>query len=82
MVRTQIQLTTDQARNLKKMALARQTSVAELIRQAVDDLIKTNARMDTLETKKRALDIVGKYRSGKKDISRKHDAFLSEAFSK
>jgi hypothetical protein len=82
MVRTQIQLTTEQARDLKKLALSRQVSVSELVRKAVDDLIKSKTRADTQEIKKRALEIVGKYHSGGKDISKKHDLYLAEAFRK
>lgn len=82
MVRTQIQLTTEQARDLKKMALSRRASVSKLIRKAVDDLIKSNTGADVEELKKRALEVVGKYHSGKKDISRKHDDYLAEAFGK
>jgi hypothetical protein len=82
MIRTQIQLTANQIRDIKKMAISRQASVSELIRRAVDDLIKSNTRADTEEIKKRALDIVGKYHSGKKDISKKHDVYLAEAFRK
>lgn len=37
MIRTQIQLTEEQARALKALAAARHVSVAELIRQSVDD---------------------------------------------
>jgi hypothetical protein len=40
MIRTQIQLTEEQARRLKAMAAERGTSVAELIRQGVDDLLQ------------------------------------------
>lgn len=82
MVRTQIQLKAEQARDLKKMALSRRESVSNLIRKAVDDLIKSSTRADAEEVKKRALAVVGKYHSGKKDISRKHDAYLSEALGK
>ena len=80
MVRTQIQLTTEQARDLKKMALSRRASVSKLIRNAVDDLIKSNTRADAEEMKKRALEVVGKYHSGGKDNPREHDAYLAEAF--
>lgn len=49
MVRTQIQLTEEQSRTLKKLAMTRHLSVAELIRQAVDNMIKTGAVMDIEE---------------------------------
>jgi hypothetical protein len=82
MVRTQIQLTTEQARNLKKLAHSSQASVSELVRKAVEDLLKSNNKTDPQDLKKRALDIIGKYHSGKKDISKKHDHYLAEAFRK
>lgn len=82
MVRTQIQLTEEQARALKKISLSRHLSIAELIRQAVDTIIKTNTVIDTEERRKRALDIVGRFSSGKHDISRRHDKYLAEAFDK
>ncbi len=46
MVRTQIQLKAEQARDLKKMALSRRESVSNLIRKAVDDLIESNTRAE------------------------------------
>jgi len=79
MVRTQIQLTEEQVKALKKIALSRHLSIAELIRQAVDTVIRTNT---TEERRKRAIDIVGRFSSGKRDISRKHDTYLAEAFGK
>jgi metal-responsive CopG/Arc/MetJ family transcriptional regulator len=79
MVRIQIQLTAEQARNLKKMALTRQVSVSEMIRKAVDNLLLSNTKPDIQERKARALEIAGKYRSGKKDISKKHDDYLARS---
>ena len=82
MIRTQIQLTANQVRDIKKMAISRQASVSELVRKAVDDLIKSKTRADTQEIKERAMEILGKYHSRKKDISRNHDFYLAEAFRK
>ena len=82
MVRTQIQLTEEQVKALKKNALSRHLSIAELIRQAVDTVIRTNTMVDIEERRKRAIDIVGRFSSGKRDISRKHDTYLVEAFVK
>ncbi|MBI5585111.1 MAG: CopG family transcriptional regulator [Deltaproteobacteria bacterium] len=80
MVRTQIQLTDDQARMVKKLAAARGVSMAEFIRQAIEGLIQASPVMDREERVKRAREIVGKFSSGKSDISRKHDAYLSVAY--
>lgn len=82
MVRTQIQLTEEQVKALKKMALSRHLSIAEIIRQAVDTVIRTNTVVDIEERRKMAIDIVGRFSSGKRDISRKHDTYLAEAFGK
>jgi 16S rRNA U516 pseudouridylate synthase RsuA-like enzyme len=82
MVRTQIQLTEGQARALKRIATSRHLSVAELIRRAIDNMIKTSTSADPEERLRRALEIAGKFSSGKRDISRKHDVYLSESYGK
>lgn len=82
MVRTQIQLTEEQVKALRKIAITSHLSVAELIRRAVDTMIKSRVTVDPDERLKRALEIVGKFSSGKRDISRKHDAYLADALNK
>ncbi|MCU0580205.1 MAG: ribbon-helix-helix domain-containing protein, partial [Desulfobacterota bacterium] len=69
MIRTQIQLTKDQARAVKKMSADRGVSMAEFIRQAVEGLIKSSPDPDRQEKIKRARKIVGQYKSGKGDVS-------------
>ncbi len=50
MIRTQIQVTEAQAQTLKALASARQSSVAELIRQSVDHLfVDTSALFAVLD---------------------------------
>jgi hypothetical protein len=80
MVRTQIQLTDAQAEALRMLASSRHLSVAELIRQAVDALVRTNAPVGSEERRRRALDAAGRFSSGAADISTEHDAHLVEAF--
>jgi hypothetical protein len=82
MIRTQIQLTEDQALALKNIAVSRRVSVARLIRQAVDTMIESSPPVDLDERRKRAMDIVGKFHSGKHDVSKKHDDYLSDAYRK
>jgi len=82
MVRTQIQLTEEQARALKEIAAARGESMAEVIRRAVDGVIRSGVMMPADERKKRAMDVIGKFRSGKHDVSKRHDAYLAEAFDR
>lgn len=80
MIRTQIQLTDDQARVVKKLAAARGISMAEFIRQAVEGIIQAYPVIDREERVRRAREIVGKFSSGKSDVSGKHDAYLEEAY--
>ena len=80
MVRTQIQLTEEQARAVKRMASAEGVSAAEIIRRAIGKIIRADKALDEGERHKRALAIVGKFRSGKRDISGKHDEYLGEAY--
>lgn len=82
MVRTQIQLTEEQAKALKKLASSRHLSIAELIRQGVDAVLRSNVTIDAEEKRKRAIAIAGRFSSGKRDISKEHDKYLVEAFAK
>jgi len=106
MVRTQIQLTEEQAREIKRVAVAKGVSVAKIIRGSVEGIIKvisknvipakagiqnsltsldsrlrgsdkliiirgslkSSAKNDTEERHRRALEVVGKFRSGKRDV--------------
>ena len=80
MVRMHIHLTDDQAKMVKKLAIARGVSMAEFIRQAVEGVIHSSPNIDREERVKRARDIAGKFSSGKSDVSRKHDAYLDQAY--
>ncbi len=82
MVRTQIQLTEKQAKALKEIARREQVSMAELIRRGVDALIASSLIVDREARKKRAMEAVGKFRSGKSDISEKHDDYLGDALKR
>jgi hypothetical protein len=65
---------------IKKMAASRRMSGAALIRHAIDAMINSSIAVDVEERRKRAIDIVGKFRSGKRDVSEKHDEYLADAF--
>jgi hypothetical protein len=80
MIRTQVQLTEEQARVLKNLASIRQVSVAELIRQSVGALIRSAGETGIEERRRRAMAAAGRFHSGASDISAKHDEYLVEAF--
>jgi hypothetical protein len=80
MIRTQVQLTEEQAWALKNLASRRQVSVAELIRQSVDALVRSSREVDAEERRRRAIAAAGRFHSGASDISVKHDEYLVEAF--
>ena len=78
MIRTQIQLTTEQARALKRLAAKEGKSVAELIRVSVDDLIRRGGNPAPEELRQRALNAAGKL-NGPENLATDHDAYLAEA---
>jgi hypothetical protein len=82
MVRTQIQLTEEQAEALKRLATKRRISVAELIRQGVETLIRSVGTVSPEERRQRAIAIAGRFRSGQSDLSTKHDEYLGEVYRK
>jgi hypothetical protein len=79
MVRTQIQLTEEQAQLLRGLSLSSRKSVAALIRRAVDQFL-TTGNPDRSALFRQAASVVGKYESELPDISVKHDQYLEEAF--
>ena len=80
MQRTQIQLTEEQSQALKTLAAERRISVAELIRQATEDLLRQSKNLSRTEVKRRALAAAGRFRSGRKDLSARHDDHLAEIY--
>jgi len=78
MVRTQIQLTEEQASALKAMALTRGVSMAELVRHAVDNLLLESRGPSYEERVERARAIAGEFRSGVPDLGARHDYYLYE----
>jgi hypothetical protein len=78
MIRTQIQLTEEQARKLKAAAAREGVSVAEVIRRSVDEHLVRVGREDKWE---RARQAIGKFRSDVPDLGRNHDKYLDDAYS-
>ncbi|MCY3898842.1 MAG: hypothetical protein OXF86_09745 [Caldilineaceae bacterium] len=89
MVPTQILLTENQARILEQIAAEQGTTVTELIRQSIDDMIRYRTDIsggkqidaDREERRRRALSVVGAFSSGVDDLSINHDQYLAEAYA-
>lgn len=80
MIRTQIQLTEEQSQTLKEMAQERGVSMAELIRQSIDNFIRARNQLTREEKRRKALAIMGQFSSGVSDLSTNHDQYLAEAY--
>jgi hypothetical protein len=80
MFRTQIQLTEEQSQELKRLAVKRRVSVAELIREAAENLLRASSTPGRGDTRARALAAAGRFRSGSKDLSTEHDRHLAEIY--
>ncbi len=80
MIRTQIQLTDEQAAGLKSLSAAQGGSMAGWIRKAVDHLLRDGEAPNRETLKRRALAAIGSGHSGIGDIAENHDAYLEDAF--
>lgn len=80
MVRTQIQLPEEQVSTLKNLATQQHTSMAELIRRAIDMFTASTDAVSLQDHRQRALAAAGMFRSGHGDLSAKHDDYLAEAY--
>ena len=79
MVRTQIQLTEQQAARLRRLSSERRRSMAALVRDAVEDLL---AAEDDGVRWGRALSAVGSAGQDEAtDVSLRHDDYLADTYS-
>ncbi len=77
MIRTQIQLEEADFKRLKRAAARRSCSVSAFVRQSVLTSLAENERDDGVGA---VMDVAGKYRSGKGDLARNHDAYLNDGW--
>lgn len=82
MVRTQIQLADEQVAVLKRLAVKKNESVAELIRQGVEILLHSISNTSFEERRERAVAVAGRFHSNRKDLSAQHDRYLAEVYGK
>lgn len=79
MIRTQIQLTPEQAKSLKKLSKKENKSIAELIRISVDKLIKSEGTISDEVIIQKAYSLIGKLK-GPNDFAEKHDDYLEDTY--
>jgi hypothetical protein len=80
MVRTQVQLTEAQFEALKARASEEGRSMADLVRALVDESLARPGRPGAAERRRRALAAIGVLGKGPRDLSRRHDDHLAEAY--
>jgi hypothetical protein len=79
MIRTQIQLTDEQADALRRRASSENVSIAELVRRAIDAFTRTGPP-SAREVRRRAMQAAGRFASGVSHTSSRHDEALADAF--
>ncbi|MBE3090506.1 MAG: CopG family transcriptional regulator [Actinobacteria bacterium] len=82
MIRTQIQLTEKQYKMLKEISANNNTSIAEVVRECIAYYSASKCMISNEEKYSKAINSIGKFKSGEKDISIKHDKYLAEDFKK
>ncbi len=80
MVSAHVRLTEGQMASLRELAVKREVSVSELVRQGVDAVLRSASGVSDEERRRRAMRAAGRFRSGLGDLSERHDDYLAEAF--
>ena len=80
MVRTQVQLTEEQLQALRHRAARQNVSIAELVRRAVEAFVRSDLGPTHEDRRRRALQVAGRFRSGTRDVAKRHDKYLAEAY--
>ena len=78
MIRTQVQLVPEQAGALKRAAADRGVSMAEIVREAIDRFLVAGSPEPR---RRRAVEAVGGFRSGYRNISADHDQHLADTLA-
>lgn len=79
-IRTQVQLTEEQARALKARARDEERSMADLVRESVSEYLARRPTQDRSDLLGRAHALTGQFHSGYPDVAENHDRHLDEAY--
>jgi hypothetical protein len=82
MIRTQIQLTDEQARLLRELTAEEGRSVGDPVRDGVKPLLRAHRRIDREAPKRRSLEALGRFHSGVPDLGLAHDQQLDDPFGR
>jgi hypothetical protein len=78
----QVQLTERQLRSLRQLSAKSGRSIADLIRQGIDQYLASSHEPTQEERRERAVRVAGMFASGGTDVSTDHDRHLADAFKK
>lgn len=78
MARTIVQLRDEQLAELREVAAREGVSIAELVRQGVDEVLAVRRRRHGYE---RLLSVAGRFSSGLPDLAERHDDYLAEIYA-
>jgi hypothetical protein len=82
LMRTQVQLTETQLRALRQLSATSGRSIADLIRQGIDQYLASGRELSREERIERAVRVAGMFASGAADVSAAHDRHLADALQK
>ena len=77
MIRTQISLTDEQMRRLRRAAASRRMSIAAVIRDAIEQTLPDEDE-ERAERQRRAFALAGAFDSGQRHTAERHDEVLAE----
>lgn len=80
MIRTQIQITAEQAVRLRALSVELRQPIAKLIRTSIDLFLQKDSGISRERRLARAKGAVGRFASSHRDVSAKHDRYVSESF--
>ena len=76
MIRTQVQLTEEQLRRLRTLAAEKGSSISQLVRDGVDNVLAQTEQGADSSGVQRAIAAAGRFHSGREDVARRHDDYL------
>jgi len=76
-MKTEIELTPAQWEQLRKLAEQQQKSIAELITEAITQLLQAPSATEWDERKQRALSVVGRF-PAEPELAQRHDDYLTQ----